>query len=288
MTLRELALVSFTLLMQASVGIVLVVAALPSLQAFHPKPGGVWPLVGRLGTPLGVAVAAAALGLLASLLHLGQPALAWLALANVRGSWLSREIALAIVFVAALAALALSHAGDRSAPSLRMAASGLAAVAGLALVSSMARLYMIGGQPAWDRFTTPASFFASTLLLGLVAVVALGAPPLSPRTARVLASTSVALLAVQVLLVPTLLAGVPSEPSAALGPASVGRAAMWLAAARIGAAIAGAGLLVIWLRGGFAAPVSIRTRVALLTLVIVSEVVGRVLFYASSVRLGPV
>jgi anaerobic dimethyl sulfoxide reductase subunit C (anchor subunit) len=288
MTLRELALVSFTLLMQASVGIVLVVAALPSLQGFHPKPGGMWPLVGRLGTPLGVAAAAAALGLLASLLHLGQPILAWFALANVRGSWLSREIALAIVFVAALAVLALSHAGDRSLPSLRMAASVLAAVAGLALVFSMARLYMIGGQPAWDRFTTPATFFASTLLLGLVAVVALGALPPSPRAVRVLASTAVALLAVQVLLVPALLASVPSEPAAALGPASVGHAATWLAAARIGAAIAGAGLLVTWLRGGSAVPVPMHTRVVMLTLVVVSEIVGRVLFYASSVRLGPV
>ena len=222
MTVRELALVSFTLLMQTSVGIVLVVAALPSLQGSQPKPGGLWPLIGRLDTPLGVAAAAAALGLLASLLHLGQPILAWLALANVRGSWLSREIALAIVFVVALAALALTHAGDRSAPSLRVAASALAAVVGLALVFAMARLYMIGGQPAWDRFTTPATFFASTLLLGLVVVVALGAPPLSPRAARVLASTAVALLAVQVLLVPALLAGVPSEPAAALGP-GVGR-----------------------------------------------------------------
>lgn len=288
MTLRELALVSFTLLMQASVGIVLVLAALPLVQGSHPRTGSLWPVIGRLDTPLVVAAAAAALGLLASLLHLGQPILAWFALANVRGSWLSREIALAIVFVAALAVLALSHAGDRSLPSLRMAASVLAAVAGLALVFSMARLYMIGGQPAWDRFTTPATFFASTLLLGLVAVVALGALPPSPRAVRVLASTAVALLAVQVLLVPALLASVPSEPAAALGPASVGHAATWLAAARIGAAIAGAGLLVIWLRGGSAVPVPMHTRVVMLTLVVVSEIVGRVLFYASSVRLGPV
>jgi anaerobic dimethyl sulfoxide reductase subunit C len=287
-TLRELALVSFTLLMQTSVGIVLVVAALPALQASHTKSGGLWPLIGRLDTPLGVAAAAAALGLLASLLHLGQPILAWLALANVRGSWLSREVALALVFVVALAAMALAQAGDRSAPSLRVAASGLAAVVGLALVFAMTRLYMIGGQPAWDRFTTPATFFASTLLLGLVAVIALGAPPPSPRTARVLASAAVALLAVQVVLVPALLAGVPSEPAAALAPASVGRAAMWLAAARIGAAIAAAGLLVIWLRGGPAAPVSIGARVALLSFVVASEIFGRVLFYASSARLGPV
>jgi anaerobic dimethyl sulfoxide reductase subunit C (anchor subunit) len=287
-SLRDLALVSFTLLMQTSVGIVLVIAALPSLQVSHPKPGGLWPIIGRLDTPLGVAAAAAALGLLASLLHLGQPILAWLALANVRGSWLSREVALAIVFVVALAALALTHAANRSAPSLRAAASALAAVAGLALVFAMARLYMIGGQPAWDRFTTPATFFASTLLLGLVAVIALGAPSLSPRAARVLASTAVALLAAQILLVPALVAGVPSEPSAALAPASVGRTAIWLATARIGAALAGAGLLVLWLRGGSAAPVPMRTRVAALALVVASEIVGRVLFYASSARLGPV
>jgi len=289
MNLREWALVAFTLLMQTSVGIVLVRAVLALVQAPHPNGGGsTWPLTGRLDTPTIVAAAAAALGLLASLLHLGQPVLAWLALANVRGSWLSREIALAIVFVAALAASALTHAGDRWAPVLRTAATALAVVGGLALVFAMARVYMIAGQPAWDRPTTPITFFASAILLGLVVIVTLAAPPLEPRAARWLGGVAVAVLAFQVLLVPALLAVVAAEPAAAISPASVGRAALWLATARVVAAVAGAVLLVVVLRAGPAVHLAVGARYAVLALVCVSEILGRILFYATSVRLGPV
>jgi anaerobic dimethyl sulfoxide reductase subunit C (anchor subunit) len=289
MNFRESALVAFTLLMQTSVGIVLVLGVLPLVQAPHLKGGGsTWALNGRLDTPMGVAAAAAALGLLASLLHLGQPILAWLALANVRGSWLSREIALAILFAAALTAAAFAHAGDRCAPLLRSASTALAIVAGLALVFAMARVYMIAGQPAWDRLATPISFLASTILLGLVVIVVFAAPRLEPHAARLLGVAAIALLAFQVLLVPALLAGVAAEPAAAISPASVGHAAMWLATARVVAAIAAAVLLVILLRAGHGGHLAMGTRYALITLVFVSEILGRMLFYAASVRLGPV
>jgi anaerobic dimethyl sulfoxide reductase subunit C len=287
MNLRELALVAFTLLMQTSVGIVIVLAALPLVQAPHVRAGGeTWPLASRLDVPVAVAAAAAVLGLLASLLHLGQPIQAWLALANVRGSWLSREVALAVVFVAALGAFALAQAGDRGGSSLRAAATAIAVLAGLALVFAMARLYMVAGQPAWDRLTTPATFFASTMLLGLVVIVTL-AVPLDPRAARWFGVAAITLLTFQVLLVPALLAGVPAEPAAAIGPASVGHAALWLAAARIVAAVAAVVLLAILLRSGSVVQVAMRARYAVLALVVVSEILGRMLFYAASVRLGP-
>lgn len=288
MNLRECALVAFTLLMQASVGIVLVLAALPLVQASHLKAGSpAWPPAGRLDTPLVVAAAAAVLGLLASLLHLGQPIQAWLALANVRGSWLSREILLAIVFVAGLAAFALTQAGDRGAPVLRALATAIAVGAGLALVFAMARLYMVAGQPAWDRLTTPIIFFASTLLLGLVVVVTVSPTPLGPGAVRWAGAAVLTLLALQVLLVPACLAGVPAEPAAATSAASVGNAALWLAASRVVAAVAGAVLLVALLRAGPALHAATGVRYGVLALVVFSEIFGRVLFYATSVRLGP-
>jgi anaerobic dimethyl sulfoxide reductase subunit C (anchor subunit) len=280
---------AFTLLMQTSVGIVLVVAVLPLVQSPAVRAGGeTWRFASRLDTSVVVAAAAAVLGLLASLLHLGQPIQAWLALANVRGSWLSREVAVAIVFVAAPAALALTHAGDRGASLLRAGATTIAVVAGLALVFAMARLYMIAGQPAWDRLTTPITFFASTALLGLVVIVTLAAPALGLRAARVLGVAAITLLTLQVLLVPVLLAGIPAEPAAAIGRASAEHAALWLATARVAAAIAGAVLLVTLLRSAPALHDAMPVRCAVLALVVVSEVFGRMLFYASSVRLGPI
>jgi anaerobic dimethyl sulfoxide reductase subunit C len=287
MNVRELSLVAFTLLIQTSVGIVVVFAALPLSPASQAKAGGDWPLIGHLPTPLVVAAAAAGLGLLASLLHLGQPLLAWLALANVRGSWLSREIVLVLLFVVGLAGFVLTYGDSRLAPVVRATATALAVVAGLALVFAMARLYMVAGQPAWDRLITPVNFFASTVLLGLVVLVVASDPPLGPGADRVVASAAIALLACQVLLVPALLSGVPAEPAAAISAASVGHAATWLAAARIVAALAAAALLVLWLRGGPAVHVPMFARWAALALVVVSEIFGRALFYAAAVRLGP-
>jgi anaerobic dimethyl sulfoxide reductase subunit C len=289
MNLRESALVAFTLLMQASVGIVVVLAALALVQPSHPKDGGSWswPLAGRLDAVLLVAAAAAVLGLVASLLHLGQPLQPWLALANVRGSWLSREVALAVVFVAALGALALTHAGGRGPSSLRAGAAFVAVVAGLALVFAMARLYMVAGQPSWDRLSTPVAFFASTALLGLTVVVALAATDLGAREVRFLGLASIAVLAIQVLLVPVLLTSVPAEPAAAISAASVGHAAYWLAAARVAAALIAAALLVTLLGGTRPLQGAWLLRYAVLTLVAASEVFGRMLFYATSVRLGP-
>ncbi len=288
MNVRECALAAFTLLMQTSVGIVLVLAALPLVQPSGVRAGGeTWPIASRLDTPLLVAAAAAVLGLLASLLHLGQPMQAWLALANIRGSWLSREVVLALVFVAALGALALMHAGDRGGSSLRGAATTLAAVAGLALVVAMARLYMVSGQPAWDSYTTPVTFFASTALLGLVVIVTLAAPQLGLPAARLLGVAAVTLLVLQVLLVPALLASIPAEPAAAISRASVGHAAWWLATARVAAAVAAALLLATMLRSGPALHDAGRARYVMLALVVVSEICGRMLFYGSSVRLGP-
>jgi anaerobic dimethyl sulfoxide reductase subunit C (anchor subunit) len=167
-------------------------------------------------------------------------------------------------------------------------ATAIAVVAGLALVYAMARLYMIAGQPAWDRLTTPATFFASTLLLGLVIILAVAVPALDPRAARLLGVAAITLLTFQVLLVPALLAGIPAEPAAAISPATVGHAALWLAAARIVAAVAAAVLLATLLRSGSVLHVAMRARYAMLALVVVSEILGRMLFYATSVRLGPV
>lgn len=96
------------------------------------------------------------IALLASLVHLGQPRHAWRALANLRTSWLSREVLAASLFTGAL--LAVLATGGR----------GLwpANVLGLALIISMAQVYRLRTVPEWNNHATTASFFATTLLLG--------------------------------------------------------------------------------------------------------------------------
>jgi anaerobic dimethyl sulfoxide reductase subunit C (anchor subunit) len=285
---REWALVAFTLLMQASVGILLVVVALQLFAAREPAHAPARALDG----PLLGAAAAAVFGLVASLAHLGQPAQAWLAITNVRTSWLSREVVLTALFTAsALLVVALDRTGAGS-PGRRDVARVVAAVLGVAVVFAMSRLYMVPAQPGWNRVLTPINFFATTVLLGAVVLLVASSVRAATQAAlpehRLLIMTAIVLLALQVLLLPAEIAVLAREPAAAISPAAVGHAATWLALGKAAAAIA-AGLLLVGVLRGVQGPLSpVTIGVATLVLVAVSEILGRVLFYASSVRLGPI
>ncbi|MFA6165459.1 MAG: DMSO/selenate family reductase complex B subunit [Gemmatimonadaceae bacterium] len=94
--------------------------------------------------------------LMASFLHLGQPRHAWRALANLRTSWLSREVLFAALFAGALVGVLAT--GGRGI--------WIASVIGLALIISMAQVYRLRTVPEWNHRATTASFFVTTLLLG--------------------------------------------------------------------------------------------------------------------------
>jgi anaerobic dimethyl sulfoxide reductase subunit C (anchor subunit) len=293
MNTREWALVAFTLLMQTSVGVLLVVAALQPLVSRGSAHGPARPF----DLPLLVASGAAILGLLASLVHLGQPAQAWLALTNLRSSWLSREVLLAVLFAAAAGSFtALVRTGSGSL-TVRNLVCALAVIVGVASVFAMSRLYLVPAQPAWNRLATPITFFATTVLLGIVVVVVMPAAgathaaplpePVGEELTRWVILIAIGLIAMQLLLLPAQLAALAREPAAAISAVSVGEAA-WLAAGRALAAIAALVLLVFMLRGMPGANLPAGAHIALLALVFASELLGRVLFYASAVRLGPV
>lgn len=165
--MKERPLILFTLLIQLSVGAFLTLGGLYFLflhlagttaASALTAPGmlAIGPLVG--------------LGMLASLFHLGTPKNAYRALLNWHSSWLSREILFTLLFVfsgAILAALQWYQAGPLSARAL---VGGLTGLFGLALVYSMARLYMLRSLPNWNDNNTLLSFFTTTFLLGSLAV----------------------------------------------------------------------------------------------------------------------
>jgi anaerobic dimethyl sulfoxide reductase subunit B (iron-sulfur subunit) len=138
----ERSLIAFTILAQMAVG---ATWFLSLLQPFN-----------RIA--LGVIAIIMLAGLLASLLHLGKPLNAWRALRNVRSSWLSREVWCAALFTASLVGLMITGG----------AGAWLADVIGFALIISMAQVYRLRTVPEWNRWTTPALFFITTLLLGSV------------------------------------------------------------------------------------------------------------------------
>ena len=165
--MRERPLVIFTLLAQMAVGAFLALGALDVLFGRQPPTG---PLVSAIDLALlgiGLLVGAA---VLASLFHLGAPFRAFRAVANLRSSWLSREILFTLLFVSLGAVFAAMRWLSLSSPTSRGLTASAAALAGLALVFSMGRLYMLPAVPAWSGRRTLFSFFAASFLLGSLGV----------------------------------------------------------------------------------------------------------------------
>lgn len=157
--MQNISLVFFTSLAQASVGMVLFIALLPSgaeLSAAKSGPQG-GPLRAPHGFALAVALVLFALGVLFSLLHLSDPLIAFYSITNVGTSWLSREILFMGLF--GVSALALFFVGSR--------ALGLVAgLFGLGLVYVMSRVYMGTAVEFWSDGSTLWTFLSTSLLLG--------------------------------------------------------------------------------------------------------------------------
>jgi anaerobic dimethyl sulfoxide reductase subunit C (anchor subunit) len=180
----------------------------------------------------------------------------------------------------------------------------MAAVAGVALVYSMSRVYMLSAQPAWNTSATPVSFFNTTLLLGCLAVGAalvLNHELLRRRGAdapnRLLGDALRGIAVASIVLLATGLASLTYHVAhlALSGPAGLSSVERMvgpygpLLTLRILLAFVGVGIFglylyrsagsgerrvpVYWVSGGFA-------------VVLVAELLGRFLFYATQVRIG--
>jgi DMSO reductase iron-sulfur subunit len=153
-------LVAFTLLAQLAAGLFWALLVVRGAAAKPPA----WPQ-----QPLLVVGAALAAGTLASLLHLGTPRNAWRALAGVRTSWLSRELLFTGLFGAGWAATVVLDSWTDAPGQLRFGVPAAAALAGVALVYSMARVYRLRTVDEWNTPRTTAEFLATAAVLGALA-----------------------------------------------------------------------------------------------------------------------
>lgn len=112
-----------------------------------------------------LALALGLLGLVISVLHLGRPERAWRALAGLRHSWLSREVAGLGAF-AALAALTAATGAT--------AVLAAAAAAGVAGVACSAMLYVATRRPSWRAAATGARFALGTVVGGAAVALVTG------------------------------------------------------------------------------------------------------------------
>jgi anaerobic dimethyl sulfoxide reductase subunit C (anchor subunit) len=303
--LHELPLVIFTIIAQMSVGSFVVLGL---IHLFGARAGR--DVIDKVSDPALYAIGPIlVLGLLASMTHLGTPIRAINALRHLDSSWLSREILFGLLFAAIGGAFAFSQWFKWLTPRLRQALAGLAALVGLALIWSMTMVYLLPTVPAWDSWATPARFFATTFLLGSLAVGAAlvvtadvrrrrgaAADEASERvimsSLRGIAIGAIAMLGVEFVVLPLYLGKLATDGSAATTASAGtlvttygGYAVVQLVLVFLGVALLGVFLSRLAKRFSTARMLALAP-VAAFVLVFAGEIIGRMLFYASYARVG--
>ncbi|HEY8620907.1 MAG TPA: DmsC/YnfH family molybdoenzyme membrane anchor subunit [Dermatophilaceae bacterium] len=303
--LSELPLVIFTIIAQMSVGSFVVLGL---IHLFGARTGR--GAIDKVSDPALYAIGPIlVLGLLASMTHLGTPIRAINALRHLDSSWLSREILFGLLFAAIGGAFAFTQWFKWLTPRLRQALAGLAALVGLALIWSMTMVYLLPTVPAWDSWATPTRFFATTFLLGSLAVGAAlvvtadvrrrrgaAADEVSERvimsSLRGIAIGAIAMLGVEFVVLPLYLGKLATDGSAATTASAGtlvttygGYAVVQLVLVFLGVALLGVFLSRLAKRFSTARMLALAP-VAAFVLVFAGEIIGRMLFYASYARVG--
>jgi len=235
-------------------------------------------------------------GLVAALFHLGRPIHAVRAMKAWRHSWLSREVIAFSLFAAASAlalGIGLGRWLDLEAPALLLStpvflvALGCTTLLGIAGIACSVGIYRIPARPAWDSVRTPLQFFATTVLFGgggSLLAWSLGAQ-VAPAYPVALPAALVTLSALILLFAPwqLVLQGVTTREPALRGAAILWtrhfRRLFFLRTALL-CGLAGLAPIAAALEPGLPA---IFVTVSLLVLAVVSEFIGRYLFFVTVV-----
>ncbi|HYF75746.1 MAG TPA: DmsC/YnfH family molybdoenzyme membrane anchor subunit [Symbiobacteriaceae bacterium] len=283
MNTHDLPLIIYTLCLQSAVGVYVVSRMVAWTQAEKAQRMRFMWLVGGLGVA----------GVIASFLHMGYPWNAALTMTNLGTSWLSREIVLTVSFGASwLVSLLLERQGVGSIQ-VRNAWATWTSLLGLGLVFVMSMIYRTTAFPAWEHGSTTVGFYATAGLIGTAVVFAAQCCKKAeeePKALTALVIGGVAMLALQMAAVASQgaylgSAGPEAAETAALlaGPYA---AFHW---ARVILVVVGTAILMPlawrqWAQKKVASMPGLAG--ALVALVVVGELVGRILFYSTRVKIG--
>lgn len=306
MSVREWALITFTILAQMSVGSFVILGILHFLAARKSSVEAADRLSDRALLAIGPVLI---LGMLASFAHLGNPLNAPRAVVNLGASWLSREIFFGVLFAILGGVFALMQWRKIATFQLRQVIAWIAALVGLVLVYSMAMVYMLETQPVWNTFATPVIFFSATILLGALAVGAalvanyayvMRKDPscaeaqciLLRDAVRWISIVSIVVMGVELVVIPLHLAYLANSAV----PEAVTSAGLMFGqfgavfALRLALVFIGAGLFALFLYRLALSPGQEKTLgnvvYGAFALVLVAEVMGRFLFYVTQVQVG--
>lgn len=305
MNTQEWALIVFTILTEMSVGAFLVLAL---IHYFVAKKAGV-DEADRMSDRILIAIIVTlGLGMVASLFHLGNPLNAPKAVTNIATSWLSREILVGVIFAVIGVVFAAMQWFKVGSAWVRNVISWITALVGVVMIYIQGNIYMIWAQPSWNTFATPITFFVTTLLLGALAVgAALVANyailqrnnpkgedkqyDLLRAAIRWIAIASIILLGIEFIVLPIYLAYLSTGSAAALESLGLMAGKFSLVfILRLVLGFIGAGVLALFLyqNASSADRKKVLGTVAYIAfaLVLIAEVLGRYIFYATHIRIG--
>lgn len=170
MNLREWALPFYTILMQLAVGALLVLWILRWLGG---RRFNVEDISRVLRNPLLIISFTVVVAMLSSHLHLSRPLYSFYAVRNFGSSWLSREIVFTVLFFLTLSVLLFFSRFKQEQHRLITLMGWLAVTLGLTSIYCMAKIYLLPTQLAWNTPTVIVSFYVTTLLLGIMTIACL-------------------------------------------------------------------------------------------------------------------
>jgi anaerobic dimethyl sulfoxide reductase subunit C len=302
---KEWALIIFTILAQMSVGAFLVLGV---VHFYATRKAGAVEADRLSDRALVAIIVTLGLGLFASLFHLGSPLSAPRAITNIATSWLSREITFGVGFGVLGFAFAAMQWFKVSTFKVRNVVAVLAGLVGIGLIYCMSRAYMLPTQPAWDSLATPISFYTTALLLGSLAlgvaffvnytIIRRKQPDcvdcqlgLLRQVLSWLPVLAIAMLGVEFVVIPVYIGSLGMGGDAALSSVNlmIGTFNVTLIV-RLVLAFVGAGVLGLFMFQSAKQSEQLNKlgiiACSAFALVLTSEVLGRVLFYATRVGIG--
>ncbi len=306
MLLHDWALIIFTTLGQLSVGAFTILGITTFIVAQQKGTEAAEAVANRALWLIGGSLV---LGFVASFFHLGKPLKAYRAILGLPTSWLSWEIVVGIIFAALgflFTILQWKQVGNSMS---RRILGAVTALVGLFLVYTMYRVYALPAQLSWNHWTTLGQFYATTLLLGTVALAAnymlayqwtvKQEPEVTANDAgsagvdsqlvvqviRGLAFGAILALGIEFIIVVLNVIHVEGVSSSAMFTGST----LALLIVRLILAFIGAGVLGLFIvqlaKGGQVKKLATSTYLAAI-LVLIAEVIGRYLFYSTQVLAG--
>lgn len=110
------------------------------------------------------------IGLALSLFHLGTPSKAVYAILSLGSSWLSREVLLTVVFACLwLLTVGLARKNKKFSAGLMALTSSI----GLVTIYAMSKIYITTLIPAWQGLYTFVAFYATSFILGTLLAIAI-------------------------------------------------------------------------------------------------------------------